>query len=110
MRTNSTHDIWKGFLEVLSETSSVLSDLLRRKGSLLEVGESNARIKLLGLLADEATLISGRRTLGTCSQAFSNAVGRNIAVLIEDASQARPGQDDGFVREVSELFEGRIDG
>jgi len=109
VRTTSAADAWAGFLAELAETSPSLHEVVTRRGRLEALAGERAVVKLTGLAEDERVLLAERRNQRTCSRAFSQALGREIEVALEDAGRQRPGADDPFTREVAQLFEGRIE-
>ena len=109
VRTTSAADAWAGFLAELAETSPSLHAVVSRRGRLEALSAEGAVVKLTGLAEEERILLAERRNQRTCSRAFSQALGREVEVALEDAGRQRPGAEDPFTREVAQLFEGRIE-
>jgi len=109
VKTNSTHDLWAGFLSVLGQKASALGDIFVRRGRLLRLDQSDVRVQLSGMSADERLMVQDARNARLVSEAFGRALGREVLVELEDAELAGPGASDEFTRDVQTLFDGRIE-
>jgi DNA polymerase III subunit gamma/tau len=109
VRTNSTADAWKGFLDQLATGAAALADILSRRGKLVQYSGGRALVQLSGMFDEEKQIAFDKRNLRACTKAFSQAVGQEVDVVVEDTSATAPGSEDNFTQQVADLFEGRIE-
>ncbi len=109
VRTNSTADAWAGFLAELNTRAPSLSELIARRGKLVQYGDGRAVVRLDKLAPDEVAMISAGRNRKLCSTAFEAAVGSRVQVDLQNAAEAAPGAKDPFTANVAKQFEGRIE-
>ncbi len=105
----SSNDAWRGFIEALSERAPSLATVLKTKGKLLEFGDSKALIQLSNMRDQDRLLMEDKRNRSTCAKIFSEIVGREIELDLQDSSGARRGSQDPFTKHVADLFGGRIE-
>ena len=108
-RSATNADTWEGFLAELSGSSASLGAILERRGRLVRYADDRAVVQLSGLSDSDRALIADPRNRRQLSRAFSAAAGREVEVVTEDATGARPGMQDPFTREVADLFEGHVE-
>ena len=103
----SVQETWKRFLQELEKRAGSLSEALERTGHLAEIGERRAIVRLQRTRDADRRLLAGERSLRACRDALSKVVGRELEVVLEDASRTPPA--DPFTQSVADLFGGRIE-
>ncbi len=105
----SSNDAWRGFIDLIGERAPSLAAVLKSRGKLLEFGDTRALIELSNMRDQDRLLMEDKRNRATCAKLFSEVVGREIELVLQDASGARKGSQDPFTKHVAELFDGRIE-
>ena len=107
VQTNSTADRWTGFLEDLSRRSADLAALISRKGELVRESNGVAPLKVRGLSPQELGLVEAPEARAALGAAFEAVSGDGVRLKVE--IHRAGGADDGFTREITELFGGRVE-
>lgn len=106
---SSKVEAWKRFLEDLAEKASALSNILEQHGKLLELNAGHATVRFDRLRTSDRPIVLDARNQKLCSRVFSEVMGEDILVKLEDGSELAPGDSDKFTADVKELFGGRLD-
>ncbi|MGD2019254.1 MAG: DNA polymerase III subunit gamma/tau [Planctomycetota bacterium] len=107
VQTNSTADRWTGFLDDLSRRSADLAALISRKGELVRESNGVAPLKVRGLSPQELGLMEAPEARAALGAAFEAVSGGGVRLKVE--IHRAGGADDGFTREITELFGGRVE-
>jgi DNA polymerase-3 subunit gamma/tau len=109
VRAGDAGDAWTDCLRALDAQYAALAELLRSRGKLAEASTARAVVQLSRLSADERVLVTDARNVRACAQALSNALGRQVDVVLEAAAPEAPAPKDPFTSRVTDLFGGRIE-
>ena len=105
----SLGETWRLFLEELAGSHGGLADVLSRRGRLEDLGERRAVVVVEGAKDSELRIVRDRRNQAACGRALSAVAGRELSVTLDDGSAVPPGDQDGFTREVADLFGGVVE-
>ncbi|MDF1838459.1 MAG: DNA polymerase III subunit gamma/tau [Planctomycetota bacterium] len=105
----SASQAWDAFLLELKAKSASLADILERRGRLAQISGNQAVIQLTRIASGEREMIMDRRNARACTQAFSEAMGQDMRLHMQDEAQAAEWQKDEFTADVVRRFEGRVD-
>jgi DNA polymerase-3 subunit gamma/tau len=109
---------WEGFLVELARTHGALATLLGRHGPavLEEEPEGGVRLKFAHLAPEEERLVSDRRNLRACSQAYARVFGREVELELSAggsparATAPRPaGARDTLTERLKEMVDGTVE-
>jgi len=105
----SAAQAWDAFLLELKAKSASLADIMERRGRLAQISGDRAVIQLTRLADGERDMVMDRRNARACTLAFSEAMGQDMQLDLQDAAQSAEWQKDEFTSEVVRRFDGRVD-
>lgn len=83
--------------------------MLQSRGKLMEFTEKRALIQLSNLRDKERAMIEDKRNRAGCAKIFSEVVGREVELILQDTAGVRRGAQDPYTKHVADLFGGRIE-
>ena len=109
VQTNSTQDLWDGFLNELARRSAPLAEITAKRARLVRGAAGVVPLGYRGLTEREQALLEspdGRRAV-TDAFAAVHSGGLRLKVEIHGAGR---GAGDAFTEEVRALFDGKVEG
>lgn len=111
VQTNSTQDLWDGFLAELARRSEPLSSLTAKRARLVRAADGVAPLGFRGLTPKERAFVESPGARRAIDEAFTAVKGGGLRVKVEiHGDGAVRGADDPFTEELRALFDGRIEG
>ncbi len=105
----TNRDTWELVLKTLKEKHGALAELLETRGRLDEVTETQALLHLeLGSDADRR-MVEGKRNKSALTRAFSQALGREVAIEFGSRVAVKAPEKDPFTEDVASLFGGKVE-
>ena len=108
-RPVTNRDTWELVLKTLKEKHGALAELLETRGRLDELTETQALLHLeLGSDADRR-MVEGKRNKSALTRAFSQALGREVAIEFGSRVAVKAPEKDPFTEDVASLFGGKVE-
>ena len=109
VQTNSTQDLWDGFLNELARRSAPLAEITAKRARLVRGAAGVAPLGYRGLTEREQALLESPEGRRAVTDAFAAVHSGGLRLKVEIHGAGR-GADDAFTEEVRALFDGKVEG